>query len=91
MKVTLNIPANCPLSPDEVGQLRMLLRDALGEFIGARGQGLEEPAASIQYVTKRYPDLQGHAREKKIDEVMERKRLAQKLLFGTEFIELSDD
>lgn len=91
MKITLNVPANCPLSPDEIGQLRMLFRDALGEFIGARGgQGIEEPAASIMYVAKRYPQLEGQARERKIDEVMERKRLAQKLLFATEFIETGE-
>lgn len=92
MKVTLNIPANCPLSPDEIGQLRQLLRDALGEFVDARGgRGIEEPAASILYVTKRYPDLEGYRRDQKIDEVMERKRLAQKLLFATECIEVVDD
>lgn len=88
MKVVLNIPANCPLGPDEVGQLRQLLRDALGEFVDARGgRGIDEPAASIMYVTKRYPDLQGMQREKKIDEVMARKQLAQKLLLATESIE----
>jgi hypothetical protein len=91
MKVILNIPVACPLSPDEVDRVRQLLRDALGEFVGARGgHGIEEPGATIQYVNKRYPDLRGYARDQKIDEVMERKRLAQKLLYGVDKLEVED-
>jgi hypothetical protein len=76
-RVILEIEAG--LSSEEVEKLRQLLYDALGEFVTARGGHLDEPAGTLQYVNKRYPDMTGMAREHKIDEVMLRKRIARKL------------
>lgn len=76
-RVILEVPAG--LSQEEVNKLRQLLYDALGEFVSARGGHLDEPAGTLQYVNKRYPDMTGMMREHKIDEVMLRKRLARTL------------
>lgn len=79
MKVALDVHGS--LAPEEIHMVKQLLRDALGEFISARGgHELDEPAGTLGYVNKRYPDLQGMPREKKIDEVMARKQLARRLL-----------
>lgn len=79
MKVTLDVHGS--LADDEINMVRQLLRDALGEFISARGgHELNEPANTLGYVNKCYPDLEGFQREQKIDEVMARKQLAKRLL-----------
>lgn len=78
MKIVLDVGN---LTDEEQERVRQLLRDAFGEFSGARGDDgyLDEPAATLQYIRKRYPNLEGQARERKIDEVMLRKQLAKKL------------
>jgi hypothetical protein len=77
MKITLDIIEG--LTEEEIGQLRQLLYDAFGEFVGVRGNDLDEPAGTLSYINKRYPEMEGTARERKIDEVMSRKQLARKL------------
>ena len=68
------------LTAEEIAGLRQLLYDALGEFVTARSGGdFNEPASTLTYVNKRYPEMAGMERERKIDSVMLRKQLARKL------------
>jgi len=89
MKLVLDIPEG--LTDEQRGQLRQLFYDALGEFVSVRGNDLDEPAGTLTYVNKRYPNLEGMQRERKIDEVMARKQLARKLRRAASGIKVEDD
>lgn len=89
MKIVLEIPGE--LTDEEREAIRQLLRDAFGEFISARDEGyLDEPASTLHYINKRYPQMQGLERERKIDEVMFRKQLARKLRRAADSVKIED-
>lgn len=69
------------LAPEEVAHLKQILRDAFGEFIGARsGAGPDNNFESaLAYIAKRYPEMGVAERARKADEVMLRKAIARKL------------
>jgi Ribonuclease G/E len=77
------------LSQEEIPYVQQILRDAIGEFISARSSSdLNAPADTLTYVNKRYPELTGIARERKIDEVMLRKAIARKLRRAVDDVEI---
>ena len=83
-KITITIPEY--LSPDERETLRLLFKDALGEFVAVR---TPEP----EYVNRRYGDRSGPFRERKEVEVRARVLLALKVkaaMGDIEFIDPSD-
>jgi hypothetical protein len=86
-RVTFEVASG--LGPDEASLVQQILRDAIGEFISVRsGRDLDEPADTLTYVNKRYPELTGIARERKIDEVMLRKTIARKLRRAVDDVEI---
>lgn len=89
MKIVLDLGL---LSYEELCCVQLLLRDAFGEFNSARGDDgyLDEPAATLQYVSKRYPQMRGAERERKIDEVLLRKQLARKLRRAVDDVEVTE-
>jgi hypothetical protein len=75
------------ISEEEVPYLRQIFYDAFGEFLTARSSrdedlDSEDPDADsgvAAYVARRYPELMGRARNRKIGEVLLRKAIARKL------------
>lgn len=88
MKTRIVLEVETGLAPEEVGFIKQLLRDAIGEFITARSgrgadrrvEGTPDPNdATVEYVRKRYPDLSVEAHLRKVDEVRLRKAIARRL------------
>lgn len=70
IRVILTLPASSKIP--EPHYLQQLLRDAFGEFISARD-------AEHFYVETRYPHMNAEQRDKKREDVLNRKRLAEAL------------